>query len=253
LTPFLLLSLLPAALAAAPLAPATAAALAAATRAAPDTAAWVGSALPAQARNGAPIFTDPRFFTPGGLAAAAQRLAAGEDPPPVRAALAQVVVRGQALPPADVVALFHGEPAADVRAVLVAGAADFSAADAEPFLVDALRDPAAPVRAAALRALSQHPAGAAWGRLAALSTTDADATVRALAVRHLGWSGDRGGWDLAAAALEDAAPEVRLAALRAVERLDAPRAAGLAAVQRLAADPDAAVATAARRVQGGAR
>jgi len=252
-TPALVLCLLPAALAAAPLSPATRAAFDAATRAAPETAAWVAAASPGLARNGAPVFTDPRVFTPAGQAAAATRLAAGGDPPEIRAALAHAVLRGQALPPVEVVALFHGEPDARVRAVLVAGAADFPAGEAEPFLHAALRDGDAGVRAAAVRALSQHPAGVGWDALVAFAATDAAPEVRALAVRHVGWVGDGAGWALAADALGDPAPEVRLAALRAVERLDRGRAAAIPAVRALAGDPDAAVAGAARRVLGASR
>jgi HEAT repeat protein len=112
----------------------------------------------------------------------------------------------------------------------------------------ALQDPAANVRAEAARSLGWRSDGAELQVELRQALFDAEANVRAMAARSLGWRGVTLAAGEISGLVADADADVRLHALRALRRLDLPRARALPALGRLLADPDPRVARVARSV-----
>lgn len=106
------------------------------------------------------------------------------------------------------------------------------------------------VRAAAARALSGHRDGASYAHALRDALSDPSALVRAEACRGLGWFEDATAWAALEARLQDDSGDVRLRALRALQRIDEARAAQSAAVQAAQDDLDPKVARAAAQIAG---
>jgi hypothetical protein len=138
------------------------------------------------------------------------------------------------------------------RAAAAYSLGDMACPEAVPVLVDALQDPSAEVRAAAVRSLGRLrdpavaeplvqslvarrvPRGMAGAALLELGTAAVpelrrvaghdDPAVRAIAVTVLGLVGDSNDCDLVLVAIADPSPDVRAAASRALGRIGTPAA-----------------------------
>lgn len=215
----------------------------------PDPALRAWQAAPTLTRNRMPIFAAPELGAPEIGPVLLDRLRHGAPPEEWRAALAQNAVRAGAVEPGLVPVLLGEEPSAAARAVLLGALARAPIEEALPALRLGLLDADPAVRATALEVLAGHPDGAAGVELVRQGLLDADPAVRAAAQQAIGWRGLAALWAQAEAGLADPDPQVRVKALRALERLDAARAAALPAVAALAADADPRVARVARRLR----
>ena len=121
---------------------------------------------------------------------------------------------------------------------------------AAPVLRAGLRDASPEVRASAARTMGWTDEPATYGADLQRAFGDRAALVRSAAVRAAGWLRVEGAWTGLVTRLSDEDAEVRLHALRALERIDAPRAGQLSQVGALVTDPDAKVARAAGQIAG---
>ena len=150
---------------------------------------------------------------------------------------------------ADVLARLAREPEGVGRRPLMQSLRRASAEHALPVLRTGLAatDPA--VRAAAALATGRRRDGHTLApQLITLATDDAVITVRVAACRGLGQLRPPGAWAPLQQNLSHEAAELRVAALRALARIDPARAAALPELGRLQLDPDARVAGAATKV-----
>jgi hypothetical protein len=108
-----------------------------------------------------------------------------------------------------------------------------------------LKDDSALVRGEAARAAGWHEQGGSLGSELAAACGDADAYVRAMAARSIGYRGVSGAWGAVTPLLRDADAEVRLRALRTLERLDVEALRALPELDDLAHDADPRVRRAA--------
>lgn len=138
------------------------------------------------------------------------------------AAIVEMVLADAALAPA-------------VRRAFIGGMRHNRAEVMQPLIAFAADAPARDLRRVAF-VLSHRADRAAYQRLFEAGATHADAEVRRLSVQALGWTG---GDQIALlrASLNDAEPKVRLAGLRALERLNALTAKQEAVKLRVDADP----------------
>ncbi|HEY0137047.1 MAG TPA: HEAT repeat domain-containing protein [Nannocystis sp.] len=121
-----------------------------------------------------------------------------------------------------------------------------------PALRAGLADPDPAIRTAAAHATGRRRDGKALAsELIALATGDAVPAVRAAGCRGLGQLRLPGAFVPLQQNLSHETAEVRLAALRALARIDAARAAALPELGRLQLDPDARVAGAATKISRG--
>jgi HEAT repeat protein len=160
--------------------------------------------------------------------------------------LARAVSADEALSGDTLIGLYAQEADAEVRAALIVGARKHpDAAASLSLLTQGLADSSALVRAESAAAAGSHPQGASLGdALIAALRGDEAAEVRGSAARSLGWLRLPAASPALTTALSDPSADVRLAALRALERVDAN--AARAAAPRLQADPDPGVARAAK-------
>jgi HEAT repeat protein len=160
-------------------------------------------------------------FSSGEAASALVGLALGDASQMVRETATQAVARcGFAhIRHLLAAALEHQEESQRVRAMGVLGA--LGGSEAGRYLVEALRDPAAQVREAALSALSHHPVDALADRLAP-ELRNSDPRVRAGVATLLGEAGSAQYVDALAQALADPDQEVRVSALTALAQLGRP-------------------------------
>lgn len=145
---------------------------------------------------------------------------------------------------------WQDEPDAWVRSVLVESIRHSDAELALSVLSDAARDDDAEVRAAAVRSIGWVDGGAQLEAVLVTAMSDDSADVRVNAARAAGWKGLDGAWDALRGLLSDDDAQVRLRALRALQRIDAERAAGLSELDALVSDADAKVARAAGQIAG---
>ena len=150
---------------------------------------------------------------------------------------------------ADTLARLARTPEGDARRPLMQQVRRAPATLALPALRAGLADPDPTMRAAAALATGRRRDGNALaGELIALATGDAVPAVRAAACRGLGQLGHPEAFLPLQQNLSHETAEVRLAALRALARIDAARASALPELGRLQLDPDARVAGAATKV-----
>lgn len=204
---------------------------------------------PRSTRGGLLVFADPAMDRPGATTLLADRLAHGGESTEVRVALAQAVARDPGSDLGVVMGLFSAEPEGQVRAALISGLRrhpDQAAAVAG--LRQGMADPSAAVRAEAAGSAGYREGGEALGPDLIRLLTDPEAEVRGLAARSLGWLHVDAAFEPLLGLLDDPSGEVRLQALRALERVDAARARTSAEVRGLAGDSDARVARAAQEL-----
>ena len=212
-----------------------------------DTWTRLQSQQPRRTRAGTLRFMGPEYNSPETLPLALARLARGEDPEPVRAALADVVARfsdewGDAL-----VELLAEETGASVRAVLVYGLRRVDSDSAAAGFTLALHDLDPTVRAEAARVAAKRPDGASVAPDLAALLGDEDASVRAAVASTLGTLGVTESASALVPMLTDADPAVRLHSLRALDRIDATLLSA-PTLRTLTADPDQRVSRAADKL-----
>jgi len=150
---------------------------------------------------------------------------------------------------ADVLARLAREPEGVGRRPLMQSLRRAAPEHALPVLRAGLAAPDPAVRAAAALATGRRHDGRTLApQLLALATSDAAISVRVAACRGLGQLRLPGAWAPLQQNLSHEAAEVRVAALRALARIDPARAAELPELGPLQLDPDARVAGAATKV-----
>ncbi len=211
----------------------------------PSLAMLVWSSAPSPYRGRLLRFADTRLVAPGAAGPLLARLLHGKEPADVRVALAAAITHtGPAWPPlmADLLA---EEADVMVRVMFVDGAAHAPSADVAGIVRLGAADAAGPVRAAAARSAAYaHPASSV-ADLVLAALNDPEAEVRAEGARSAGWLKLEAGWSPLVARLADTDAQVRLQALRALQKLDPVRAASLAEVRSLRSDTDSRVQRAA--------
>ena len=214
-------------------------------RADPELAGRIATLAPVSTRAGTPALSSPLLSEEMALPLMVDRLVHGGESSDLRVSLARAVSADEALLGDTLLGLYAVEHDAEVRAALIVGARKHPDADASLRLItQGLGDSSALVRAEAAAAAGVHPQGATLGdALIVALRGDVDASVRGASARSLGWLRLGAASPALSAALSDPSADVRLTALRALERVDA--AAARAAAPRLLADPDPGVARAA--------
>jgi hypothetical protein len=210
--------------------------------------AW--TTQPGVTRAGTPRFTDPTLYNPALTPVILERLVSGGEQDHVRLALVELLPRTGGEWDDALVDLYATESSADVRSVMVEVTRRADPADARALLLAASTDSSAMVRAAVMRTIPYVEDGVGMSAPIIAGLTDNHPEVRSFAARSAGWTGMTDAWDELVVLLSDGEPEIRLHALRALERLDAPATARLIALDTLEIDIDAKVSRAARQIRG---
>lgn len=209
----------------------------------PDAAELAWDLAPRVTRAGFPRFHDPALRDSGVAPIILERLRTQGEDEAVRMALVELLPRVGGDWSALLAEAYADEHQPGVRMMMVETARRADDPDAaQALLALGAADRAPTARAAAMRT-APHIDGAASLVRAGLS--DADAMVRADAARAAGWLEDDAAITELRALLRDGDGEVRLRALRAIERIDADALRGDPIVADLAQDADPRVARAA--------
>lgn len=211
----------------------------------PVEAAAAAKAEPIRTRNGLPRFVGEEVWNPAATPILLERVVNGGEDAATRAALIEAALRSGGDWSGTVAGLLAVEEDAAVRRMLAEVLREAEPVDASVGLPLAAADEDAAVRAAAMRAIGGRPDGATWEPLVRSALSDPDASVREHAARAAGWLGLGNTWSGLEGLLSDSSPDVRLSALRALERLDPVRLEGVPALKKLQQDPDSRVARAA--------
>lgn len=141
--------------------------------------------------------------------------------------------------------LAHPDP--PVRHAMVMSLAKAPVAVAQKGFVFAFADPDPLVRQAAVVASSRHSSAQLYVAQWITLLVDADPGVRAKSARSLGWYGK--GYIQLRPLLADNSAEVRLQALRAMEKIDADATGALPEIHQLAQDSDSRVIAVVERLR----
>lgn len=210
--------------------------------------AW--TTQPGITRAGTPRFTDPTLYNPALTPVILERLISGGEHDYVRLALVELLPRTGGEWDGALVDLYATESSADVRSVMVEVTRRADPSDARALLLAAAVDDSAMVRAAVMRTIPYVEDGEGMSAPILAGLVDSNPEVRSFAARSAGWTGMSAAWDDLVVLLSDAEPEIRLHALRALERIDPVATAKLTALDTLEIDIDAKVSRAARQIRG---
>ncbi len=217
----------------------------------PELALAMTDMVPSRTRAGSMRFTDPALRNPDAAPLLLVRLATGADDAGLRVALVDAARRtGGDWAPA-IAAMAPMETDVAVRRMMVEVLDRAPIALATVALQSAVVDLEPDVRGAAARAIGGNADGAVLGSLLLPLIDDGDPKVRAEACRSAGWLSVTDAWDALVVRVSDKDADVRLRAMRALERLDAGRAAALPAIRAAVNDADPTAARAARKITGG--
>ncbi len=218
-----------------------------------EARAFLEGLEPVKTRAGHLRFTARELEDPQASSIFAARLASADNPPELRLALAEALHRSGGEWSAASLAQLEVEADPEVRAILIRTLAKAPVEAALVGLERGLVDPLPAVRRAAAELAGWAPAAGRDPSVEASlrgALSDDDAGVRAAASRAFGLLGGSARFEAVRPGLADDDAEVRLQSLRALERLDRPRAAALSEVAGLAAeDPDPRVARAAGKLR----
>ena len=208
----------------------------------------LSSMAPRTTRAGTPRFTGPLVRDSQAAVVFLQRLTAGDESPPVRAALVEALPRtGASFGPA-LVDLLASESDGHVRAEMVTALRTADATSALEGLAQGFDDADARVRLAAARTSARRTDGVELADALVSAVADADAGVKLEAMRSLGALGVESATATLEAELGSSSADVRLAAVRALGRIDATGTAASSKVQALAHDADPRVAKAVAKL-----
>jgi len=135
-----------------------------------------------------------------------------------------------------------------VRAAMIHGYKGLDTQESSAVLSSALRDASPVVRAEAARLVGYRPEAAELTPVLLAGLADTSAEVRRLSVRSLGWLEAKEAFSGVSKLLDDSAPSVRIAAVRALGKIDLQRARALPKMKALEADTNPGVQRALRRV-----
>ena len=204
---------------------------------------------PRSTRAGTARFTGPLVRNPIAAAVFLDRLTAGDDvPSEVRAALVEALPRTTGPFGPAVAALLADEGDAQVRVAMVASLRTAEASSALAGLELGLADTDALVRITAARTAARRTDGVELEDALLAAAADAELEVKEEAMRSLGVLRIEAAKPLIAAELTAADADMRLAAVRALTRIDPSDAASR--VGPLTTDADPRVAKAARKALG---
>ena len=194
-------------------------------------------------------FDEPAMELPQATPALIERLLRTDEPAAVQIALVKVLIRnGQA--DEHMLGLLGAVADAEVRLHVVHGFRSTSLDVATVGLSLALQDESPLVRAEAARSIGWRADGAVLATELLNTLEDAEDEPRAMAARALGWLAVDAAIEPLTALVADASPEVRLHALRSLDRIDSDNARRLPALDALTRDADPKVARVAKRIAG---
>ena len=139
---------------------------------------------------------------------------------------------------------------ASVRVAMLHGYKGINTPEAGTVLVAALQDNVSTVRAEAARLAGYRNDVEGLASPLIVGLTDPAEDVRRLAVRSLGWLQVQDAFEPARALLEDVDPSVRVAAVRALAKIDREKARNLPILSTLKTDESPSVQRAVSRVVG---
>jgi HEAT repeat protein len=171
------------------------------------------------------------------------RLLDAMDTPDVRVALAYALDEEHRLPWSVL-----SEQTAAVRVALLHGYKKVEAADSAVVLSRAMQDEAAEVRAEAVRLAGYRADIGVLTRGLLGGLEDVDLSVRMLSARTLGWHEVQEAFAPVSVLLADPSAEVRVAAVRALGKIDPIQAKSMIEIQRFAEGEHPGLKRAAKRV-----
>ena len=204
--------------------------------------------VPQTTRAGGSRFTTDVIHDPRVAAVFLDRLARKTDDEATRGALAEALPRTGGVYADAVAELVGGEASPAVRAIYMHGARRAPNDHALAILRRGFADSAIEVRAEAARTASAHLAGAQLAAELRTALADSDPALRAEAARSLGILKIAVARDELSRALGDGVADVRLEAMRALDRIAPGSLAGTAMVNQLANDPDERVSRLAQKL-----
>jgi hypothetical protein len=209
----------------------------------PEVAVRVDEMRPLKNRAGQWFFPGRDLTTPAAQVLIQDRLLDAADIPGVRVALAYALDEEHRLPWSVI-----SEQTAVVRVALLHGYKKVETSDSTAVLNRAMQDDAAEVRAEAVRLAGyQADIGVLETRLMN-GLQDADLNVRMLSARTLGWHEVREAFAPVSVLLNDPSADVRVAAVRALGKLDPVQAKSMVEIQRFAEGDHPGLQRAAKRV-----
>lgn len=203
---------------------------------------------PRTTRAGTLRLTGPLVRRPIAAAVFLDRLASGVESATARAALVEALPRTTGPFGAALIDLMEGEADAHVRSVMVASLRTADAPSALEGLSRGLQDADPRVRATAAKTVARRRDGEELASALLEAAADGSASVEVEAMRSLGALRIDEARDVLETSLASADADHRLAAVRALSRIDPSGAASLPAIQALTGDADPRVARAATSV-----
>jgi len=214
----------------------------------PVEAALAWSQSPERTRAGFLRFPGGPLLDPAVASVLLERFVHGGETLETRQALLDAVVRSEADWDEAVASLIRTEGEEALRADLAFALRKAISPIAVEGIRAAMRDPAASVRAEACRSAGRNRLGRELTSDLLTSLADPAAEPRAMAARSLGWLRVEEAWAPLMGLLPDPDPEVRLQAIRALDRLDRKRLSLTPELGLLLEDPNDGVRRAAEHI-----
>lgn len=216
----------------------------------PALYAELSQLAPSQTRAGFLRFTSKAIHDPRAASVFLDRLIGGRESEQVRAALVEALPRTGGTYSDAAADLIATETSAMVRAAFVHSVRRAPAEHAVIVIERALGDSDATVTAEAARAAAAHPEGAQVADKLRGALASPDATTRAEAARSLGILKIESARDALLLRLNDASADVRLEALRAVDRIAPGSLKGNAVLEAMTTDTDPRIVQLVARISG---
>ncbi len=194
-------------------------------------------------------FVDDVFADPDAQPAVVERILHGTDASLARAGLAMSMIRIGDDWGERILAVLSDSDDGKVREMAAWSFRHAAPESAFAGLSLGLRDTLPDVRAEAARSLGFRVDGEELAEDLVLALQDTDPAVRAASARSLGYLHVVAAAGALTAAIGDAGPDVRLNALRSLDRVDPTLSKALPGLDRLAQDPDPKVARVAERIR----